>query len=66
MKMEIYTQTMGIITKIIFKSFVLYIVVWQKTVLEMLILERILMICVNGSLQQYYITITSMSIDYKE
>lgn len=65
-KIQIYHQIMGVITKDIFKSFLLYIVVWQDTVLEEAVVKDLLMICANGKIHQYCLIIESISVDYKE
>ena len=52
-KMEIYYQIMGIITKAIFKSLFLWIVILQEIMLENTTIESLLMICTDGRIQQY-------------
>lgn len=52
------------ITKDMFKSLFLIIVVWLEIVLEKIIEEAILMICRDRSIWQYYLIIIDMSDNY--
>lgn len=47
-KIEIYYKIMGVVIKDIFKSLLLCIVVWFETVLEKVVVENVMMICVDG------------------
>lgn len=51
MKIEIYHQIMGVIIKNIFESLFSYIIVWLGIALEKVVIERILMMCTDGSSQ---------------
>lgn len=66
LKIEIYYQTMGVMTKRIFKSLFLYIVVLLRTVLEKLVVKDVLIMYVDKSLQQCHSIITGMSVNYEE
>lgn len=57
---------MGIITKGIFKSLLLCLVVWLETALEKAEVESVLMICTDENIQQLYSIIADISINYKE
>lgn len=50
-KIEIYYQSMGVITKNMFKFLLLHIVVWLRIVSENAVIKNVLMICINRSIQ---------------
>lgn len=65
-KIGIYHQTIKVITKDMFKSLLLCILVWLEIALKKPVVEGILKICIDKSVWQCHLIITGMSIDYKE
>ncbi len=65
-KIEIHHQTMVMITKDIFKSLFLCIVVCPGTSLEKAVVEGLLMMCADRSVRRCHTIIVDMSINYKE
>lgn len=64
--MEIYYQTMRVITKGIFKSLFSCIIVWLGITLENLVVKSVLIMCANASIQQCHSIITGMTINYEK
>lgn len=65
-KIEIYDQTIRVIIKSIFKSFLSCIIVWQEIGLEKVAVEIILMMYANWSVWQYHPIIVNIDINYKK
>lgn len=65
-KIEIYYQIMGVITKVTFKSIFLWIVVQLETLLEKVIVEGILMMCIDRKVQQCHSIIAGINVNNKE
>lgn len=65
-KIKIYHQTLAVIIKSIFKSFLLYIIVWLGTALKKMVVKGVLRLFANKTIQQCYLVIINMSINYKE
>ena len=65
-KIEIYYQTIGVITKNMPKSLFLYIVIWLRIGLEKAAVENVLMISANKNRWQYHPIIIDMIVNNKE
>lgn len=66
-KIEIYNQTLGVITKNQLKYLVLQIIVGPDiTVFEKVIVESMLMICADRNICKYQSIINDINVDYKE
>ena len=66
-KMEIYHQTMGVITKYKSKCHVLHKAIWPNvTALEKAAIDGLLMMCADGNMRKCHPIIAGMSVDYEE
>ena len=66
-KIEIYHQIIGVITKYKSKCHFLYKVIWLNvTALEKVAIKGLLMIWIDENMQKCHPIITSISINYKE
>ncbi len=66
-KMEIYHQTMGVITRCKSKCHILHKMIWLNvTALEKAAIKSLLMMCTDRNVRQCYPIIASISVDYKE
>ena len=65
-KIEIYHQTISVITKYIFKSWLLCILIGLGIILVKVVVKGILIMGVNGSVWQCHPIIIGISIDNEE